>query len=228
MYQKAVNNHELLSQSNGCVITIDGPAASGKSTVARHLAKKLGFIFVSSGYYYRALAWGVLQKKLEPSQENKIASWLQTLDFQTTIIEGEARPLLNNCDPKEHLFDPGVNALVSPLAALPEVRKFLLTKLRNLSLDHNLVIEGRDIGSVVFPDTPFKFYLDASLEERMRRRHQEGEIDAIAERDRSDSSRAVAPLLIPDGARVIDTTHLSIGEVAEHIFQCIQEKTQVM
>ncbi|KAB2643720.1 MAG: (d)CMP kinase [Verrucomicrobia bacterium] len=228
MYQKAVNNHELLSQSNGCVITIDGPAASGKSTVARHLAKKLGFIFVSSGYYYRALAWGVLQKKLEPSQENKIASWLQTLDFQTTIIEGEARPLLNRIDPKEHLFDPGVNALVSPLATLPEVRKFLLTKLRNLSLDHNLVMEGRDIGSVVFPDTPFKFYLDASLEERMRRRHQEGEIDAIAERDRSDSSRAVAPLLIPDGARVIDTTHLSIGEVAEHIFQCIQEKTQVM
>jgi cytidylate kinase len=226
MNQHADNNHELPLQANIHVIAIDGPAASGKSTVARHLAKKLGFIFVSSGYYYRALAWGVLQKKLDPKNEKEISSWLQTLDFKTCIINGEARPLLNRIDPEEHLFDTEVNALVSPLAALPEVRNFLLNTLRNLALDHNLVMEGRDIGSVVFPDTPFKFYLDASLEERMRRRHQEGEIDSIAERDRSDSSRALAPLLIPDGARVIDTTHLRIEEVAEHIFQYIHDSLQ--
>jgi len=226
MNQHADNNHELPLQADIHVIAIDGPAASGKSTVARHLAKKLGFIFVSSGYYYRALAWGVLQKKMNQKNEKEITSWLQTLDFQTCIINGEARPLLNRIDPKEHLFDTEVNVLVSPLAALSEVRNFLLNTLRNLALDHNLVMEGRDIGSVVFPDTPFKFYLDASLEERMRRRHQEGEIDSIAERDCSDSSRALAPLLIPDGARVIDTTHLRIEEVAEHIFQYIHDSLQ--
>ncbi|MFZ4116026.1 MAG: (d)CMP kinase [Chthoniobacterales bacterium] len=217
-WQPTTDNRELLSHSASKIIAIDGPAASGKSTAARLLAKKLGFVFVSSGHYYRALAWGALQYHLKPSQEKEIASWLQTLDFQTCLIEGEARPLLNSIDPKEHLFDTEVNALASPLAALPEVRSFLLTKLRNLALDHHLVMEGRDIGSVVFPKTPFKFYLDASLEERIRRRKKEGETDAIAERDRSDSSRTLAPLLIPERATVIDTTHLSIEEVAEEIF----------
>lgn len=226
MNQHADNNHELPLQADIHVIAIDGPAASGKSSVGRLVARQLDFVFVSSGYYYRALAWSALQENINISEEKNILSWLKRLHLETRCVDGEAHPLINQVDPMNQLFEKKVNALVSPLAASSSVRNFLLRKLRALACASPLVMEGRDIGSVVFPDTPFKFYLDASLEERMRRRHQEGEIDSIAERDRSDSSRALAPLLIPDGARVIDTTHLRIEEVAEHIFQYIHDSLQ--
>ncbi len=232
-YKKSTLRQEHL------VITIDGPAASGKSSVARLLTQKLNqsplpwrvfdkeenfsnsltrqalFLFVSSGYYYRTLAWGVLQKRLIPAEESKIASWLCRLDFQTAIFGEEAYPLLEEIDPREYLFQSSINALVSSLATLPEIRKFVLTKLRSLALDHHLVMEGRDIGSVVFPNAPFKFYLNASLEERVRRRRKEGEIDTIEERDQKDSSRTLAPLMIPEGAMLIDTTNLTVEETAE-------------
>jgi len=204
--------------SNKTIITIDGPAASGKSSVGRLLAKKLHFVFVSSGSYYRALAWSALQENIDVSKETNILTWLKKLHLETRINDGEAHPLINQVDPMNQLFEKKVNALVSPLAALPEVRNFLLNTLRNLALDHNLVMEGRDIGSVVFPETRWKFYLHASDDERIRRRTQEGEDDAILERDRIDSTRELAPLMIPEGATVIDTTHLGISEVTEKIF----------
>lgn len=208
------------------IITIDGPAASGKSSVARAVAKKLGFLFVSSGAYYRALAWAAAQKKLDFSDEKKVVTWLGSLNLESKTIEGQIHLFLNEVDVTPHLSEPAVTALVSPLAALPTVRSFILEKLRALAEAHSIVMEGRDIGSVVFPQARFKFYLDASLEERIRRRQREGTIDGIAERDKQDSSRALAPLAIPQGAVVIDSTHLSVEEVAKLITSYIEQRHQ--
>lgn len=210
-------NHQL----GTCIITIDGPAASGKSSVARAVAKKLGFIFVSSGSYYRALAWLANQEHIDFSNEQKLTTWLASIKLESKITQGEARIFLNDIDPSSHLNDAPVTALVSPLAALPAVRSFLLEKLRILATHHNMVMEGRDIGSVVFPEAPFKFYLDASLEERMRRRSHEGTVDTIATRDQQDTTRTLAPLSIPLEAIVIDSTHLSIEEVVEKIMAVV-------
>lgn len=199
------------------IITIDGPAASGKSSAGRAIAKKLGFFFVSSGAYYRALAWAAAQEQLDFSEEKKFATWLASLKLESKALEGEIHLFLNDIDLTPHLSEAAVTALVSRLAALPAVRTFVLDKLRSLAEAHSIVMEGRDIGSVVFPNARFKFYLDASLEERIRRRQQEGIRDGIAERDKQDSSRSLAPLAIPQGAVVIDNTHLSVEEVAEKI-----------
>ena len=204
------------------IITIDGPAASGKSSVARALAKKLGAVFVSSGAYYRAVAWAAAEATLDCSNEKNITSWLGSLNLESQLIDSEARPFLDGIDPTPHLTEPAVNALVSPLSAKPAVRAFLLNKLRALAEAHSIVMEGRDIGSVVFPNAPFKFYLNASLEERIRRRQNQGEIDPIAARDKQDATRALAPLSIPQGAEVIDNTHLSIEEVVQKIVMQVQ------
>jgi CMP/dCMP kinase len=202
----------------GRVIAIDGPAASGKSSVSRGVAAKLGFLFVSSGHFYRAFAWGALRDGISPEQapvwisERRLEVHRDTLGV-SLLLDGE--------DATPHLSEAATAAMVSPLAAVPAVRNEVNVRLRELAAEHDLVMEGRDIGSVVFPDTPWKFYLDASLEERARRRAREGAVDSVAERDRLDSTRATAPLTIPEGAIVIDTTHLDldgvIGAVLERL-----------
>ena len=205
------------------IIAIDGPAASGKSTTARILAKKLGFLFVSSGHFFRSVAWKAHEDKLDVSSPAKIDTWLTTLELRHEIIDGEVHLLINNKDLTEHLTDPVVTSHVSTLAAIPSVRDFLLNQQQDLGNHHNLVMEGRDIGSVIFPDTPFKFYLDASPEERLRRRAKEGNADAIAQRDYQDSTRTVAPLMIAPGATVIDTTLLNVEQVVEEIVTHLKE-----
>jgi cytidylate kinase len=194
----------------GTVIAIDGPAASGKSSVAKGLAAALGYTFVSSGHFYRALAWGVVR---DQSSENlsidSVNEW--ALCQKITLIGSQI--FLNDKDAMPHLSEPDVAQMVSKIAAIPEVRNVVNQELRHLSLNLNLVMEGRDIGSVVFPETPYKFYLDATPEERARRRAKEGLVDSVAERDRLDSTRATAPLMIPLGAVLINTTHLTLDQV---------------
>lgn len=192
------------------VIAIDGPAASGKSTVSRGIASALGYLFVSSGHFYRALAWGTVRDHL--SNEG-IDEWIGKRSLDVNVSTGGLLLLLDGEDVTPHLSEPDVAAKVSVIAAFPAVRDYVNSRLRSLAESHSLVMEGRDVGSVVFPETPFKFYLDASPEERARRRAGEGKIDSVAERDRLDSTRATAPLTIPRGAIVIDTTHLDIPQV---------------
>ena len=192
------------------VIAIDGPAASGKSTVSRGVASALGYLFVSSGYFYRALAWGAVRDAVNGES---LPHWLGERALHAEETAGSLRLLLDGNDAMPHLSAPEVAAKVSQLAAFPEVRDFVNTRLRALATSRDLVMEGRNIGSVVFPETPFKFYLDASPEERARRRAGEGSVDPVAERDRLDSTRATAPLMIPKGATVIDTTDLNIDQV---------------
>ena len=192
------------------VIAIDGPAASGKSSVSKGVAANLGFLFVSSGYFYRALSWGVVRDGIAPES---LDGWITHRLLELRESPAGSSLLLDGADATPYLSDPEVAVMVSKIAASPSVRNLVNANLRALAESHDLVIEGRDIGSVVFPETPYKFYLDASPEERALRRSREGAVDSVAERDRLDSTRATAPLKIPEGAIVIDTTHLGVEQV---------------
>lgn len=204
----------------GRVIAIDGPAASGKSSVSRGVASALRFFFLSSGHLYRTLAWGVVRSGIHVEDFD---NWIKghRMEVQTEGIE--LRVYLDGEDATSHLSDPEVAAMVSKLATLPSVRDTVNGIMRSQSESVDLVIEGRDIGSVVFPETPWKFYLDASPEERARRRAKEGFIDSVAERDRLDSTRATAPLKVPEGATVIDTTHLDLEQVIDAVLTPLKE-----
>ncbi len=206
------------------VIAIDGPAASGKSSVSRLLARKLGCLDVNSGSFYRAATWAVLDAALPLTDESAISSFIAAMDIQCTLQEGHTVLLLNGRDPDAHLRDAAVNKNVSRISSYPDVRRVLTNLLRSLGQRDSLVMEGRDIGSVVFPETPYKFYIDASEEVRAARRYAQGETDSIARRDAQDSSRKAAPLIISEDAHVIDSSHLTLEGVVSEIIGRLKMK----
>jgi cytidylate kinase len=206
------------------VIAIDGPAASGKSSVAREVASRIGFAYVNSGAMYRAVTWHVLQQGVSPEDSAAIAQLLETTRFDCTIGLSGSLVLINGVDPVAHLSEERVNEAVSAVSRIPRVREILVEKMRRLAGDHDVVMEGRDIGSVVFPETPYKFYVDASPEVRLRRRQAQGLRDQIAARDRADSSRAASPLVVPKDAHVIDSSNLTIDEVVAEIVARLKMK----
>jgi len=206
------------------VVAIDGPAASGKSSVARELARRLGFIYVNSGAVYRAITWYLLEKGINAEDSNRIAQALESAGITGCIQDSESRILVDNVDPVEHLRDDRVNESVSRVSKLPLVRQIVGQKLHERARNHDLVVEGRDIGSVVFPETPYKFYVDASPEVRLRRRAAQGERDEITMRDHADFSRSVSPLIIAKDAHVIDTSHLTIEAVVNEIVVQLKQK----
>jgi CMP/dCMP kinase len=206
------------------LIAIDGPAASGKSTVAQDLARRLRFAYVNSGALYRAVTWHMLQGPIDVRDPVAIANEIQQTQIDCDLHEGESRVRINGIDPAAHLRDDNVNAAVSLVSSVRRVREILGQKMRAYARRHDVVMEGRDIGSAVFPHTPFKFYIDASHDVRERRRHAQGEHDEIAARDRIDSSREAAPLVIAADADVIDTSHLTIDRVVGEILRRLQEK----
>lgn len=206
-----------------CVIAIDGPAASGKSSVARELARRLGFIYVNSGGFYRAITWHLLQKNIRPEENDRIAAALDLAALTCIVQDSESRILVDNVDPADHLRDDRVNESVSRVSRLTRVRQIVSKKLHDCADGQNVVIEGRDIGSVVFRDTPYKFYIDASPEVRLQRRAAQGERDEIAIRDHDDVSRAVSPLVIATEAHVIDTSHVTIEQVVDEIMTRLKQ-----
>jgi CMP/dCMP kinase len=214
----------LNEQSAFSVIAIDGPAASGKSTVARKLAQFLGFSFVNSGAMYRAVAWLAHLRKLNPSDNVAVTTQLGTASFQFGISDKESFILIDGENPDQHLKEEVVNRTVSAISAIPEVRAFLLPHLRGFARLDNIVMEGRDIGSTVFPETPFKFYIDAAPEVRARRRAAQGVKDNLTNRDRADSSRRSSPLVIADDADVIDSSSLSIAGVVDEVLGRLSQK----
>jgi CMP/dCMP kinase len=203
--------------STHTVIAIDGPAASGKSSVARLLARKLGYLYVNSGAMYRAVTWLAVANEVPAADAGRVLGLLDTTSFECGVTGKESIILINGFDPDPHLVDPGVNANVSQIAAIPEVRRILVDKQRAFANSHNLVMEGRDIGSVVFPETPYKFYIDASLEVRAARRAKQGQADSITERDKVDSTRRTSPLVIAEDAHVIESSNLTIDGVVGEI-----------
>jgi cytidylate kinase len=214
----------MQSQSAHCVIAIDGPAASGKSSVARELARRLNFVYVNSGAMYRAVTWTVLDHGIDPDDTVAIVKFISSSRLVEKFIDGEFHLLINDVDLTPHLHEDRVNAEVSRVSTVPEVRKLLVQRMRDYAAKHDLVIEGRDIGSVVFPDTPYKFYIDASLEVRARRRAAQGLRDEIAQRDRADSSRAASPLIATKDAEVIDTSVLTVSRVVDEIVRRLRAK----
>ncbi len=205
------------------VIAIDGPAASGKSSVARELARRLRFVYVNSGAIYRAITWHILEKGIHAEDLDGVAQALESAAVTSCLSDGESWVLIDNVDPTDHLRDDRVNESVARVSRLPVVREIVGKKLHDTARGENLVVEGRDIGSVVFPDTPYKFYVDASPEVRLQRRAAQGERDEIVLRDQADSSRPVSPLVIAKDAHVIDTSHLTVEKVVGEIFARLKE-----
>jgi cytidylate kinase len=199
------------------VIAIDGPAASGKSSVARELARRLRFVYVNSGAIYRAITWHLLNNGIGGEDSDRVAQALDLTRFTCGIHDGESRIRIDDVDPGDHLRDDRVNESVSRVSRLPFVREIVAKKLHEQARGEDVVVEGRDIGSVVFPETPYKFYVDASPEVRLRRRAAQGERDAITTRDYDDISRPVSPLVVAKDAYVIDTSHLTIEKVVGEI-----------
>lgn len=204
-------------------VAIDGPAASGKSTVAKTLAKKMGLIMVNTGAMYRAVAWATLRDDVNPDDSQAVIEMLANVDFSCGVEGGVSTILVDGFYPGDELRQDAVNQRVSRVAAIPEVRELLVAKQRDYLQLGSVVMEGRDIGSVVFPDTPFKIYIDASEEVRLARRSAEGLADAVAKRDAEDSKRKVSPLLVADGAVVIDSSEMNIDEVVAAAIEVLRK-----
>ncbi len=206
------------------LIAIDGPAASGKSSVARALARRLGFAYVNSGALYRAVTWHILARGIDVKNPVVIGAAIDQARLVCDLCNGESRILLDGVNPIDHLRDDSVNSAVSLVSSVGRVREILGEKMHDYARELDVVMEGRDIGSVVFPDTPFKFYIDASPELRAQRRAAQGERDPIAWRDRFDSSRETAPLVVATDAEFVDSSHLSIDGVVEDILRRLGAK----
>lgn len=185
--------------------------------MAREVAKQINFDYVNSGAMYRAVTWHVLQHGIAPGDERTVTRLLAASRVDCDPTKNGSRILINGIDPAEHLHDGRVNDEVSLISSFPGVREILVAKMRAYASDRDVVMEGRDIGSVVFPDTPYKYYIDASPEVRLQRRIAQGQRDQIAARDRADSSRGTSPLTIAQDAHVIDSSNLTIEEVVNEI-----------
>ena len=206
------------------VVTIDGPAASGKSSVARQLARQLDFSYVNSGALYRAVAWHANARQIPADDRGAILAQVRRSRFEFGLRNKESFILIDGIDLGPHLQEKAVNQTVSVISTIVEVREFIVAQLRNFVDWDNLVMEGRDIGSIVFPKTPYKFYLDASPEVRIQRRAAQGLHDEISKRDRLDTSRTTSPLTIVPDAILVDTSSLTIEGVVNKILEVLKSR----
>lgn len=212
------------TDSTHFAIAIDGPAASGKSTVAKRLAQRLGLVMVNSGAMYRAVTWKVLSEHIDPQDSAAVTQLIQRIRIACGHDGISSTITIDGIDPGEELRSEKVNANVSAISAIPEVRAALIGLQRGYTRHSNVVMEGRDIGSVVFPDTPYKIYIDAAEEIRAARRKAAGEVDSIASRDAADSSRQTAPLVVAPGATRLDTSDLSIDGAVDAAIEILRHQ----
>lgn len=214
------------------IIAIDGPAGSGKSTVAKQVAQMLGFQYLDTGAMYRSIAWYALEHGIDLDDTETLSSIAadKRIEFRTAQKKSQpSRVIIDNVDVTGEIRTPSIDKAVTPVSAIPEVRNALVLQQRSIASTQDVVMEGRDIGTVVFPNAEVKVFLTASAEERARRRAAQnrergfGEVDEAAilqdiiRRDEADSTRAASPLRPADDARMLDTTHMSIDEVCETI-----------
>ena len=207
-------------------ITLDGPSGSGKTTIAKSIAKKLGYLYVDTGAMYRAVAYYMFDNNIDVSDDKSVERVLDKISLDLKIVDGEQRVVLNGNDITDSIRTPEISMGASTVSKNKQVRLKLVAMQRSLAETYNSIFDGRDMGSYVLPDADFKFYITADIDVRAKRRYWElkqkqnvtladVKSDMIA-RDDQDSSRAFAPLVIPQGAYVIDTTNMTIDEV-EHL-----------
>ena len=200
------------------MIAIDGTSASGKSTNAKLVAKALGFVYVDTGAMYRTLAWHCLRKRVDVQDDKAVAALCRQWKTKLECVEKNglrtARLLVDGYFPEKEIRTPETAAAVPHVAAVPKVRGWMKKTQRDCIRFGDLVMEGRDIGTNIFPETDFKFYLDAQLEERSRRRAADGVNENLAARDQRDSQRAVAPLMVALGAKVINNSSLTAEQTS--------------
>ncbi|MBP1588990.1 MAG: (d)CMP kinase [Kiritimatiellae bacterium] len=217
-----------MNSTSPVIIAVDGPSASGKSTVSRRAAKTLGFLYVDSGAMYRGITWKCVKEGIDPRDTQAVTNLLIRIKMELLVKDGAVTYLIDGEDPGQEIRGQAVRESVADIAAQQPVRVYIVSKLRDMATFGSLVMEGRDIGSVVFPDTPFKYYLDADPEERARRRaaelqategatDQAAVLSSLRKRDQKDSSRATAPLQIALGAHIINSTGMSIDQVVDVI-----------
>lgn len=215
-------------------IAIDGPAGAGKSTIAKMIAKKLGFVYIDTGAMYRALTWQALQQGIDLHNSQALNELARTTGIKFQQAADNQRVICDGEDVSEAIRTPPVNSAVSIVAADSGVREIMVEKQQNLALLSSVVMDGRDIGEIVLPDAEYKLFITASLEERVRRRMLELEVQGfatnieelqkeIANRDQMDSERPVGALKILPDAIVIDTSFLSIDEALQKILDIIGE-----
>lgn len=216
-------------------VAVDGPAGSGKSTITKTVAKDLGYNYVDTGAMYRGLTYDFLKNNLTELDEKKIELLLSKVKFEVKFIDGVQYVFVNGEDVSEKIRTAEVSKFTSLFAKSPAVREFLIDTQRNLAMSNNIIMDGRDIASVVLPNADVKIFLTASVEERARRRvldfERQGVVDIdfdkvkadIAARDYQDENRDIAPLVKVDDAVLIDTTNLTITEVVEKMTELIKK-----
>ena len=217
-------------------IAIDGPAGAGKSTLARQLAGKLGFIYVDTGAIYRTVALAVLRAGADPADAGQVADLLKGLDIRMDYgPDGEQRMFLGGEDVSRAIREHQVSGLASRVSAIPAVRDFLLDFQRRQAREHNVVMDGRDIGTVVLPQADVKIFLTAAPEARaqrrlleLRQRGQQADYDTvlrdIIQRDEQDANRPIAPLRRAEDAALLDTTRLNLEQSLEALVRLVKEK----
>ena len=206
------------------VIAIDGTSASGKSTNAKLVAKALGFVHVDTGAMYRTLAWYCLKRGVNVEDAKAVAALCRRWKTSLACVEGHVHLLVDGYDPAKEIRGAEASMAVSQVATVSKVREWMKKKQRECIQFGNLVMEGRDIGTNVFPETDFKFYLDAHLEERTKRRAAEGLNENLAARDQRDSQRAAAPLMIALGAKVINNSELTSAQTSGLILAEVRKR----
>jgi len=224
------------TDQTGCMVAIDGPAGAGKSTVAKAVADRAGFTYIDTGAMYRAVAYRALQAGLQVGEDDDaIGSMAGELAFEFVTLDGSRQLMVDGEDVSVVIRTPEVGALSSPVSAIGEVREHLVAAQRQMAESVPVVMEGRDIGTVVFPDAQLKIFLTASAQERARRRYEElvakGEqvtyedvLAAQRERDDRDRSRELAPLRPADDAVQLDTDGLNAEQVVERIMQFLSDQ----
>jgi CMP/dCMP kinase len=218
----------MVATEQPVVIAIDGTSASGKSTNAKLVARALGYIYVDTGAMYRTLAWYCLKKSVDPHDEKAVANLCRRWKTELVCVDNHVRLLVDGYYPEKEIRTAETSAAVPHVAAVPKVREWMKKKQRECVRFGNLVMEGRDIGTNVFPETDFKYYLDACIHERTQRRVSEGVHENLAARDERDSQRAAAPLMIALGARVINnsgmTAEQTSGMIIAEVKQALRER----
>ena len=217
-------------------IAIDGPAGAGKSTIARSLAAKLGFIYVDTGALYRAVGVNAMRKGMDTKNAEQVTSILGDTKVSLRFVDGEQRVFLGAEDVSLAIRTPEASMAASNVSAIPAVREFLFDLQRNIAKENDCLMDGRDIGTVVLPEAQVKIFLTASAEVRAKRRYDEllakgmkaeynDVLEEMIQRDYQDSHRAIAPLKQADDAVLVDTSEMNLEQVLEALETIVKEKT---